>query len=161
MTALDALKDIQSFLRETIREEGIQLFREESEELVAPYVELCYLPHHNFAPAAFQCPGVLVAMDQLTDEADQSLVEVRLVCCTYGGGFYPDSQIPDAQGYRDLITLMERLKIALAAQNTLGQCSLRRPITTGIYDGELCWPYWYGYLTFSVDIPTSQFIMKG
>ena len=88
-------------------------------------------------------------------------MDVRLVCTTYGGGMYRDTQIPDASGYKDLLSMMERLKTSLITQWALGRGNLRRPLEMGMYDSELSWPYWYGYLRLSLDIPVTEYPMRG
>ncbi len=168
MTVLDALKDIQTFVSSEIETQNILLQKEETAEApeyVAPYVELCFFPHKNFMPIGFQSPGVLVAMDESTDGAQENTISVRLLCTTYGGGYYKDENeietgIPDAKGYIDLLNLMERLKIALVRQSVIGRCAINKPVTMGIYDTETSYPYWYGYLTFDAAIPTTEYVLN-
>ena len=74
---------------------------------------------------------------------------------------YRDTQIPDASGYKDLLSMMERLKTSLITQWALGRGNLRRPLEMGMYDSELSWPYWYGYLRLSLDIPVTEYPMRG
>ena len=74
---------------------------------------------------------------------------------------YRDTQIPDASGYKDLLSMMERLKTSLITQWALGRGNLRRPLEMGMYYSELSWPYWYGYLRLSLDIPVTEYPMRG
>lgn len=163
MTTQDALDDLQAFLEKAVQEMGMKYQREEIDppKYVTPYVAQCYWPHKNFIPGGFQAPGILIALDTAEDTGQENTLDVRLVCTTYGGGMYRDTQIPDASGYKDLLSMMERLKTSLITQWALGRGSLRRPLEMGMYDSELSWPYWYGYLRLSLDIPVTEYPMRG
>lgn len=165
MTLLDALKDIKSFVKDQIDLQKILLQAENGEGYVKPYVEICFFPHKNFTPGAFQSPGILVSVDNATDDAKDHTATVRLLCSTFGGGYYKDSDglqtdIPDGSGYLDLINLMERLETALAAEAAVGRCTVRKPIELGIYDTEPSWPYWYGFLQFYIDLPANEYLIS-
>lgn len=163
MTTQDALDDLQEFLERAVEELDLRCQKEETDppEYVAPCVIQCYLPHKNFSPWDFQVPGIFIALDTQEDTGTENVIDVRLVCMTYGGGVYPGTKIPDASGYKDLLSLMERIKTALISQQAIGRGSLRKPVTMGMYDTELSWPYWYGYLRFSLDIPVTEYPMRG
>lgn len=163
MTTQDALDDLQAFLEKAVQEMGMKYQREEIDppKYVTPYVAQCYWPHKNFIPGGFQTPGILIALDTAEDTGQENTLDVRLVCTTYGGGMYRDTQIPDASGYKDLLSMMERLKTSIITQWALGRGSLRRPLEMGMYDSELSWPYWYGYLRLSLDIPVTEYPMRG
>ena len=163
MTTQDALDDLQAFLEKAVQEMGMKYQREEIDppKYVTPYVAQCYWPHKNFIPGCFQTPGILIALDTAEDTGQENTLDVRLVCTTYGGGMYRDTQIPDASGYKDLLSMMERLKTSLITQWALGRGNLRRPLEMGMYDSELSWPYWYGYLRLSLDIPVTEYPMRG
>ena len=163
MTTQDALDDLQGFLEKAVQELHMTYQQEETDPplYVTPYVAQCYLPHKNFSPVDFQTPGILIALDTADDTGREHTVDVRLVCTAYGGGTYQGTQIPDASGYKDLLSMMERLKTALVTQQAIGRGGLRKPITMGMYDSEMAWPYWYGYLKFSLDIPVTEYPMRG
>ena len=122
-----------------------------------PYVEICYLPHKNFTPVGFQTPSVLVCFDGSRDTGRDRMMDVRILCSTYGGGFYDSTTIPDAKGYEDLLSLMEWLQTILVTRWTIGRASLNRPIESGMYDTELSWPYWYGYISFDVPLTVIEY----
>lgn len=161
MTTLDALKDLKTFIENFVKESEMTFQREESDppEYVIPFVQICYFPHKNFTPGLFQSPGVLVSLDEDEDGAQDNSMSIRLICGTYGGGYYEGTGIPDAKGYLDLLNLMERLKVALITRYTIGRGAINKPIQMGMYDTEITWPYWYGYLTFDVQIPATEYPM--
>ncbi len=156
MTALKALVELKKFIELEVAS-GIKLQKEESNEFVNPVVELVYLPHKNFSPQNFQVPYIYISLDSGADDTEGNSVSVRLTCATYGGGFYEDTTIPDAKGYIDLINLIELCKNKLIENYVIGgKLTLDMPIKYGMYDTEITWPYWYGYLSFSIDIPSIE-----
>lgn len=157
MTPLDALKDLKTYIEQSLTDANYTLQKEESTELVVPYVEICYLPHKNFAPTTFQTPGILICFDETRDTGKERAMGVRILCSTYGGGVYEGTNIPDAKGYEDLLNLMEWLQTILATKWTIGRASLIRPIESGMYDTELSWPYWYGYVSFDVSLTVIEY----
>lgn len=157
MTPLDALKDLKAYIEQSLTDANYTLQKEESTELVVPYVEICYLPHKNFAPTTFQTPGILICFDETRDTGKERAMGVRILCSTYGGGVYEGTNIPDAKGYEDLLNLMEWLQTILATKWTIGRASLIRPIESGMYDTELSWPYWYGYVSFDVSLTVIEY----
>lgn len=163
MTVQDALDDLQAFLEQTVLDLNMKYQQEETRPplYVTPYVAQCYLPHKNFSPVDFQSPGILIALDTAEDTGQENTLDVRLVCMTYGGGDYEETGIPDAKGYKDLLSMMERLKTALITRQAIGRGGLRKPVEMGMYDSEMAWPFWYGYLKFSLDIPVTEYPMRG
>lgn len=161
MTVLDTLKNLKAFIDETIKNQNLKFQKEDTEdELVFPYVEICYFPHKNFTPFGFSSPAVLISFDGDSDGANENALDIRLICSTYGGGYYQNTTIPDSKGYIDLINLMELLKIAIVNQWTFGGGTLEKPINIGMYDTELAWPYWYGYISFTVQIPATEYVIN-
>lgn len=157
MTALDALKSLKIFI-ETEIAKHIELQKELSNppEYVNPYVSIITLPHKNFMPVNFQVPHILIGLENGTDNTNENTLQIRVACATYGGNqsFQEQNNIPDEQGYIDLLTLLERIKEKLISEAIIeGDCVVERPVTYGIYDEQLTYPYWYGYLQFAVQIP--------
>ena len=161
MTILDTLNSLKTFLDETIKEQNLKFQKEDAEnELVFPYVEICYFPHKNFTPFGFSSPAILISFDGDSDGANENAIDIRLICSTYGGGYYENTAIPDNKGYINLINLMECLKIALVDKWTFGSGTLEKPINMGMYDTELAWPYWYGYMSFTLQIPATEYAIN-
>lgn len=161
MTILDTLKSLKIFVETTIKEQNFKFQKENTQdELVTPYVEICYFPHKNFIPFGFESPAILISFDNDNDGANEHSVDIRLICSTYGGGYYENTAIPDNKGYIDLINLMERLKISIINKWTFGSATLEKPVQIGIYDTELSWPYWYGYISFTLQIPATEYVIN-
>ena len=164
MTPLDFLDALKEFLQ---REVAGKLFLQKEEtrdqpEFVHPYVECMYLPHQNFAPCGFQVPMILASVDNITNGAEGQTLEARLTLGTYGGGFYAlrgeQTRIPDAKGYRDLLNLAELCKQKLIGRRIIGGAgAIGLPVSAGVYDGELIYPYWYGFVQFTAEIPANEY----
>lgn len=162
MVTLDFLNALKAFLQAEVASK-ITLQQEDTDDspvYVNPYVEICYLPHKNFSPYDFQVPLILISLDDGEDAPNDHIINIRLTLATYGGGFYSDTKIPDAKGYIDLLNLSEFIRQALIKTSVIGGCgTVQRPINYGMYDTELIYPYWYGYVSFSVSIPATEYSM--
>lgn len=169
MTVVDALKGLKKYIEREIAP-SIKL-QEENEEagevtFVNPYVEICHFPHKNFFPMKFRAPGILITIGEAPDDGDESTISVIIQCITYGGGFYKDEsgnelKIPDAEGYLDLLNLMELIRQKLIERHVIEECAvIEKPITIGMYDTEIVWPYWYGYVKFDLSIQAGEFILQ-
>lgn len=166
MTAVNALNDLKKFIEDKVaksfllRKEGLTT---EKPEYVHPYVALISLPHKNFMPVNFQVPYILVGLALDTEGANDHSLSVRIQFATYGGNimFKETANIPDSSGYLDLLNLMERTKEKLINAAVInGAGVVDRPITSGIYDEQVTYPYWYGYMTFDLDLPITTRKMK-
>ena len=157
MTISDTLEAIKKFIEDEIASK-MEFQKEHSDpiEQVHPFVAKITLPHKNFMPVDFQVPFILVGMAQGEDNADESLLSIRILCATYGGQVIDG--IPDESGYEDLLRMIETIKAKLIETAVInGAGTVNRPITYGIYDSEIVYPYWYGYLQFDLSCPLAEF----
>lgn len=159
MTALEALEGLKTFMEKVAAD--IKLPKENTNpvEYVTPYVGLITLPHKNFMPVNFQVPYILIGLVNGNDNEHENVLSIRIACATYGGDikFAETANIPDESGYVDLINLLERIKNKLVNEAVIEKAgALNKPIMYGIYDEQLTYPYWYGYLSFDLQIPVSQ-----
>lgn len=166
MTAVEALKGLQKFVDKEVassiklRKEGLTT---EEPEYVNPYVALISLPHKNFMPVNFQVPHILIGLTTGNEAANNHSLSVRMQFATFGGEahFKETANIPDSSGYIDLLNLIERTKEKLVNAAVIEDVGLiEKSITYGIYDEQLTYPYWYGYMTLDVQIPMTQRQMK-
>ena len=164
MTALDFLKSLKNYIESEICAK-IELQSEASEEYVHPNSYIMHLPNQNFNPKGFTIPFVAIELDTGEDDAEEGTLNIRISVATYGGGYYFDAQenktdVPDGNGYIDLINAIELIKQALLKNPTMnGAGSIRKPISFGTYDTD-AFPYWFGYLRFTADIPTNDYIFE-
>ena len=166
MTVVEALKALKEFIEEKVASKF--LLQKEGDytnepEYVNPYVELIALPHKNFSPVNFQVPHILIGFATGTDGTDEHQVNIQMQFATCGGNamFKETANIPDSSGYIDLLNLIERTKKELVQEAVInGCCVVNKPMMYGIYNEQITYPYWYGYLTFDVQLPITQRQMK-
>lgn len=165
MTAVANLEALKKFVEKNIAS-TIKLPKEgstiEAQEYVHPYVALITLPHKNFMPVNFQVPHILIGLAGDNDSANEHILNVRMQFATYGGNilFKESANIPDSTGYLDLLNLIERTKQKLINAAVIGSGVVDKPMMSGIYDEQLTYPYWYGHLSFDLQIPITQRQMK-
>lgn len=163
MTALDLLKELKNYIESNVCA-SLEFQEENSEEYVHPKCYIAQLPNANFNLEGFSIPCVTVGLETGDDDANDHTIKVRLIFATYGGGYHLDdmenkTDIPDGNGYIDLINFIEITKQALLANITInGKGTINKPFNYGIYD-DMPYPYWYGYLRFDVNIPTNDYII--
>lgn len=159
MTLVEAMDALKEFLQEEVASQ-MKLQKEQTSpvEYVNPFVAKVTLPHKNFMPVDFQVPFILVGLSSGIDDMDENKATIRILCATYGGNVTDD--IPDETGYEDLLNLIERIKLKLVETAVIkGAGTVNKPIQYGIYDTELTYPYWYGYLQFDMQLPFTEFPM--
>lgn len=165
-TAIEAINTLTDFITENVATK-IKLQREFTEEnreisFVNPIVIPGFMPHTNFLPYAFQTPYILVSVDEGIDDTSDSSVAVRIVFGVFGGGFYKDefgidTSLPDMQGYKDLLNIIEKTRNCLTQNQVLNNgVSIRYPLKYGIYETDI-YPYFYGYIKFEVAMLQPEF----
>lgn len=156
LSIVNCLEDLKKFIEEEIAS-GIMLLKENSEdEYVNPYVGLITLPHKNFMPVNFQVPHILIGLEVgNNDISNEHTINIRIQCAVYGGDiqFGEDANLPDETGYINLLNLEELIMHKLTQEAVIGNCVIDTKFNYGIYDEELTYPYWYGYVKFSINIP--------
>lgn len=158
MTVVEALQALKKFIEQEVASKI--LLQKESDamsepEYVHPYVELITLPHKNFTPVNFQVPYILIGLANGTDGAEEHPLNIQIQFATYGGNivFKETANIPDSSGYINLLNLIELTKQKLVQEAVINECGVvNKPIMYGIYSEEITYPYWYGYLTFDLQI---------
>ena len=165
MTAVECLKELQAFLQKNVantiklRKEGLST---EAEEFVHPYVALLSLPHKNFMPVNFQVPNMIIGIANGLDGADEHTINIRMQFATIGASsnFQETENIPESDGYIDLLNLMERTKEKLVNAAVIGSCVIEKSFDYGIYNEQLTYPYCYGYMNFTMQVPITNRKMK-
>lgn len=166
MTAVEALNALKEFVEQKVAS-SILLPKEgvvaEKPELVHPYVALMTLPHKNFMPVNFQVPHILIGLASGADNADEHPLSIQIQFATFGGDvkFKDTAIIPDSSGYIDLLNLIERTKEKLIQAAVINKCGVvNKPMLYGVYTEQITYPYWYGYLTFDLQIKATQRQLK-
>lgn len=160
LTAAGALKALKTFIqREIANKMTFQKEGSDPPEYVHPYVGIMSLPHKNFMPVNFQVPYILIGFTNGEDNVNENAMSIRIQCAIYGGDikFEKTANIPDETGYIELINLMERIKNRLVQEAVINKSVVvNKPIQYGVYDEQITYPYWYGYLTFEGQIAVSD-----
>ena len=158
MTAVKALKELKKFTEKEVASK-IRLQKEapttKEPEYVNPVVALMTLPHKNFMPTNFQVPHILIGLSSGNDATDEHTISIQMQFATFGGDmqFEEDANIPDSSGYIDLLNLMELTKEKLVKSSVINGCGvIDKPILYGVYNEQITYPYWYGYMTFDLQI---------
>lgn len=158
MTAVDALQTLKKFIEEEVAPD-ILLLKEglttAEPEYVHPYVGLITLPHKNFTPVNFQVPHCLIGFTNGIDGAEDHPLSIQIQFATYGGdiAFQESANIPDSTGFIDLLNFIEKTKQKLVQATAIKGCGvIDKPIMYGIYNEQITYPYWYGYMTFDLQI---------
>ena len=165
MTALDFLKSLKNYIESEICAK-LLLQSENDEEYVKPNCYIMHLPNTNFNPQSYTVPFLAVELDNAEDDVENNTLDIRLTIATYGGGYYLDADenktdIPDGNGYIDLINAIELTKQALLKNPTMdGAGTILKPFNYGTYDVDAPFPYWYGFIKFKAEIPNNDYILE-
>lgn len=158
MSVVLCLKDLKDFIEQSVAK-NVKLLKENSnpEEYVNPYVALATMPHKNFMPVNFQVPHILIGIADGHDNVSvENKINIRIQCAVYGGDiqFQYDANLPDEKGYIALLSLEEKIIHELTQKAVIGNCVIDTEFDYGIYNEEITYPYWYGYVQFAIQIPT-------
>lgn len=167
LTTLDFLKGLKEYIEcEVCEKIKLQSENLTETEYVNPYCCVMHLPNANFTPKNFVVPFISIELDSASDDVDGHTLDIRITVATFGGGYYKNNEelntiIPDGDGYIDLINCIELIKQALLKNYTIGgNGTINKPIDYGTYDVDAPYPYWYGYLKFTADIPNNEYTIK-
>lgn len=158
MDDLQVLKSLKYFLTENVSKR-IKLecppknnVLDEEYKLVNPAVYIGWLPPKNFLQDYdYDVPSILIMSDGGSDEGDEAGVNIRLVIATYDPGqtLEEGTQI-NFKGYKDLLNIITKIRIALTEQLTLNCGIINKPIKWSMYE-EQSYPYWHASMEFKVD----------
>lgn len=149
MTNEIILQVLEKFFKEEVADH-IKLKKPESDEYVNPNVFIGYLPPKGFLPEGFDLPCIVVGMMDGNDSDTETTLSARITFAIYSEGHEENGEIvPDMQGYKDIVSLIDKSRLKLATNSIIGGvCTVNKPITWALYD-EQPWPFWYGYIAFT------------
>jgi len=164
MTTVEVLERIKEFLQTNVCNR-IKLQKPndknvDSYELVNPIAHIGWIPQKGFLPNKldYTIPCLVVGMDEANDDGQDCSIPIRISAVVYSPGLHvkkDDGSIvytPDFQGYIDLLNLIDRTRAEIAKNHILNGVSIEYPIRWGMYQEEQPYPYWYGWIVFSVRI---------
>jgi hypothetical protein len=127
---------------------------ENAYELVNPAVYIGWIPPKNHLNEyGYAVPGLLIMSDGGEDLTEEANLNIRIGIATYDPGETTNLEVtPNALGYRDLLNIINIIRIELAKSSTIeGKTSIQGPIKWGMYE-EQSYPYWNGWMTFQASI---------
>lgn len=164
MSTMAVLEAVQAFLREkvtpTIKLQKPNDHNVREYSLVNPEVHVGWIPPKGYLPEGMESaiPCLIVGMDDASKDSSDKDFNLRISAAVYSPGLHePDSNggvkyTPDFQGYRDLINLIDRSLIIFEENPVIsGKGTIKEPIKWGVYQQEQPYPYWYGWITLTVE----------
>ncbi|WP_035172457.1 hypothetical protein [Caldanaerobius polysaccharolyticus] len=130
-------------------------------ELVHPAVFIGWLPPKNYLPPGMESemPCIVVGLDEGTDDGQDASLNIRISFAVFSPGLYDSTgqYTPNFDGYKDLLNLITLTRIELSKSMSIGTAIIEKPFKWGMYE-EQPYPYWYGYLTFSISCATMDYV---
>jgi hypothetical protein len=168
MSTVTILDKIKEFLEESVAP-NIKLQKADDNnidlyELANPQVFIGWLPPKGCIPEGLThtIPCLLVGLDECSDDGKEGELNLRISAAVYSPGMHKkvgaeEGSVTefkaDYQGYIDLLNLLDRTTAELIkAQVIKNSVSLIYPVKSGMYL-EQPYPFWYGWITFSVKKP--------
>ena len=161
MTTVVILEKLQSFLKENVCSH-IKLQKPSDDdvdkyELVNPTVHTGWIPPKGILPAELESaiPCLIVGMDDGNDDGLEGSIGIRISAVVYSPGLHKENGgaiefIPDFQGYNDLLNLLDRTIAEIAKNQIINGVKVEYPIKWGMYQDNQPYPYWYGWVSFTV-----------
>lgn len=158
MHTVATLEILKHFLEEQVSP-NIKLQKASDENvldytLVQPNVFIGWVPPEGYLPNELESsiPCLVVGLDTGADSQEESVFNIKISFAVYSPGEHrPDGgYTPNFNGYIDLLNLIDLTKAKLSQSHVLNQkLIISDEIKWGMYQ-EQPYPYWYGYMTFSV-----------
>lgn len=125
--------------------------------LVQPAVHIGWIPPGGVLPTenTATIPCLVVGLDEKESSSDDTTLNLRITVAIYDPGLHQQSgetmeYASNFEGYITLLNLMDKLEAQMLKDRVLaGKYELASGIKAKLYD-EQSYPYWYGYLSFSV-----------
>jgi len=170
MSSVIILEAFQAFLAEKvasgIKFQQARVNEVQKYELVNPQVHIGWIPPQGFLPPEMEytIPCLVVGYDEDSDDGQEGSMNIRLSVAVYNPGKHePDvngiKYTPNMEGYRDLLNFIDRTKAELLRNRIINKTvTVQLPIKTGMYAQEQPYPFWYGWLTFSVRVKSGLYV---
>jgi len=145
VTINDLVQRLEAFLEETLAETRL----EPSDETAArpPHRVTGWLPPKRSENEPLP-PYLIIRPTKGRDEEDGARIEVQLCLETFS---------ENADGWRDLTNVVQRVRGALTAKRTLGPFHLELPLTWQLFD-EQPLPQWGAIVTTTWTQPSTQWL---
>lgn len=157
MHTVKALNTLKSFLEEQVSPK-IKLQKASDDnvlayELVHPSVHIGWLPLQGYIPEELgSIPCLIVGMENGANNSEESDFNIKISFAVWSPGEHTNEgqYTPSFNGYVDLLNLIDLTKAQLSKQSILDKyLKISDEIKWSMYQ-EQPYPYWYGYMTFSI-----------
>lgn len=164
MPIMKVLEVIEEFLKEKVTP-TIKLQKADDDNvgeylLVNPATHIGWIPPKGYWPEGMESaiPCLIVGFDEFSKDSEADY-NIRISGAVYSPGLHKPNEsdqtkidyFPNFEGYRDLINLIDRTVDMLTKHHIIGQMvSIDGPVRSGIYQDQQPYPYWFGWITFSV-----------
>ena len=120
-------------------------------DLVNPAVYSGWVPPKNFLDSyGFDIPGMIVMLDDGTDDNEETQLNFRIKIVTYDLGLSDEEGkvTPNAQGFKDLLNVITRIRLELQLNPVVNESIfINKPIEWSM-DEEQNYPYWSANVKF-------------
>ena len=169
MSTMEILEAVQEFLQTKVAP-TIKLQKPNDSNvleysLVNPTVHIGWIPPKGYLPTGMESamPCLIVGLDDGTKDNQANSFNIRISAAVYSPGLHKPNgagevtYTPDFEGYRDLLNLIDRVVSKLGEKPVIsGKGTARDPIKWGVYQQEQPYPYWYGWITLTIEKPPLQ-----
>lgn len=162
MATVTILENIKTFLKDNVCA-NIKLQKAndndvDNYELVNPAVHIGWIPPKGFIPTELEqtIPCLVVGMDESIDDGIEGSIPIRISAAVYSPGLHAPNDkgviecTPDFNGYIDLLNFIDLTVAEIAKNQIINSEPIIYPIKSGMYTEQQPYPYWYGWITFSV-----------
>lgn len=166
MNDLEVLNSLSEFLKKNVAcKIKLEKVPEDNQaegdyELVKPAVYEGWVPPKNFLESyGYDIPAMIVMIDDGADDNDSADLNIRIKVVTYDPGTTNEdgSLTPDAKGYKDLLNLIFKIRLALSQNVVINDAlTVSKPIKWNM-DEEQNYPYWSANVRFTVSIASLKF----
>lgn len=162
MSMMSVLESLKTFLQEKVAP-TIQLQKPNENvygyELVHPAVHVGWIPPKGYLPEGMESaiPCLIVGMDEAIGNTHDEELSIRISAVVYSPGKHEPAEdgtvkyTPDFKGYHDLLNLIDRMVAEISRNLIISNAgTVQHPIRRGIYQQEQPYPYWYGWISFTL-----------
>ena len=164
MQTVSALCAVKEWLEKQIEASHVELKRPDQDgkitayTLAAPSVHIGFVPPNGIVdPAVMRIPCLVVGTPETTDDHDTAEMELQLTAIVYDPGLQKKDEkgqqlqlTPNFDGYITLLNFLDRVKSWVQKNDSIaGKFQLESSVRLKTYE-EQPWPYWYGFLSFTV-----------
>lgn len=160
MTTVSILNEIKEFLQEKVATK-IRLQKADNNinnyELINPNVFVGWIPPEGYLNDGMEAaiPCMIIGTDEGNDDNVESELKIRISFVVYSPGEHiinngKNMYTPSFKGYEDLLNLIDLSKAEIIKNTIINNTvTVNSECKWGMYQ-EQPYPYWYGWLSFSV-----------